>query len=124
MSDVTCHMSHVTCHVSHVFFLSFLFNEVLKLVGGGSVINGAYPIKFLTTKHLSIFLLHNGPAFYLFMKLAKLDGIAPLTTKPLPNNSTILQSLSNPIAHPFIIRTNNKFQWAKALAVKPILFFR
>ena len=40
MSFVTCHMSCVTCIVSHVLF----FNKVVKLVGGGSVINGAYPV--------------------------------------------------------------------------------
>ena len=41
MSHVMCHMSPVTCHKS--FFLSFIYKGV-KLVGGGSVINGAYPI--------------------------------------------------------------------------------
>ena len=40
----TCHMSHVTCHVSHVTFSYFFFYKVVKLVGGGSVINGAYPV--------------------------------------------------------------------------------
>ena len=37
-SHVTCHVSHVTCHVSHVIFL----DKMMKLIGGGSVINGAY----------------------------------------------------------------------------------
>ena len=37
VSCVTCHMSRFTCHMSHFFLL----DEVLKLVGGGSVINGA-----------------------------------------------------------------------------------
>ena len=40
---VMCHVSHVTCHVSHVtchnFFLLFS-DKVVKLIGGGSVING------------------------------------------------------------------------------------
>ena len=36
VSHVTCHMSHVKCHVSHV--------NLVELVGGGSVINGAYPV--------------------------------------------------------------------------------
>ena len=31
-----CHMSCVTCHI-----LVFVFDKVVKLVGGGSVINGA-----------------------------------------------------------------------------------
>ena len=60
MSCVTCHMSCVTCHVSPVtcqnfFFLHFYnqkiknkkpekMDRVVELVGGGSVINGAYPV--------------------------------------------------------------------------------
>ena len=52
MSCVTCHLSGVTfqvsgvtCLVSYVFFL-------VKLVGGGSVINRAYPVQF--KQHLSL----------------------------------------------------------------------
>ena len=37
-----CHMSRVT--LSHYLF----FDKVIELVGGGSGINGAYPIKFYT----------------------------------------------------------------------------
>ena len=48
VSHVTCHMSRVTCHVSRVtFFYFFIFgggDKVLKLIGGGSVINAAYPV--------------------------------------------------------------------------------
>ena len=47
---IMCHVSHVQCHVLHVmcsmsqyFFLSFL-DKVVKLVGGGFVINGPYPV--------------------------------------------------------------------------------
>ena len=40
MSCVTCHMSCVTCQVS--CFFCFVY-KVLELVGGGSVIKGAYP---------------------------------------------------------------------------------
>ena len=39
--QVTCHMSHVTCHMSFFFFF---LDKVVKLIGGGSVINGAYPV--------------------------------------------------------------------------------
>ena len=46
MSHVTCHMSHVTCHISHVT-CHMSQEEVVELVSGGSVINGAYPVKFL-----------------------------------------------------------------------------
>ena len=52
VSPVMCHMSHVTCHLSHVkiffFYIFFnplnIFDKVVELVGGGSVINGAYPV--------------------------------------------------------------------------------
>ena len=37
VSCVTCHMSHVPCHVSRV-------KKKVGLFGGGSVINGAYPV--------------------------------------------------------------------------------
>ena len=40
-----CHVSHaVTCHVSHVTFL--FSDKVVKLIGVGSLINGAYPVWF------------------------------------------------------------------------------
>ena len=39
MCQVTC---HVTCHVSYVTINFFFFSDkVVKLIGGGSVINGA-----------------------------------------------------------------------------------
>ena len=38
MSHVRCQVSGVRCQVSHV--------KVVELVGGGSVINGAYPVQF------------------------------------------------------------------------------
>ena len=43
---------HVTCHVLH-FFFSFLDNE-LELVGGGSVIDGAYPVLFLCSNQYAL----------------------------------------------------------------------
>ena len=42
MSGVKCHVSGVLCQVSHIFFLGG-GDKVVKLVGGGSVINAAYP---------------------------------------------------------------------------------
>ena len=39
VSCVTCHLASVTCPVSHFFLY-----ELLKIVGGGSVINGTYPV--------------------------------------------------------------------------------
>ena len=50
VSGVKCHVSHVTCHVSGVtcnfslFSSSSVSDKVVDLVGGGSVINGAYPV--------------------------------------------------------------------------------
>ena len=56
VSCVNCHMSHVTCHVSHVkcqqtkkFDIKFFLckkklDNVMELVGGGSVINEADPV--------------------------------------------------------------------------------
>ena len=44
MSRVMRHMSRVTCHF--FFFFFFFLDKVVKLIGGGSVINGAYPVKF------------------------------------------------------------------------------
>ena len=44
-SHVTCQVSGVTCHVSSVIFsFSFLFYKLVELFGGGSVINGAFPV--------------------------------------------------------------------------------
>ena len=60
VSHVMCPMSRVTCRLSHaikffiqIFFFSFFFfvcffqffpDKVVELVGGGSAINGAYPV--------------------------------------------------------------------------------
>ena len=47
LSCGTCHFSHVMCHMSHViydiFFILLFSPKVVKLVGGGSVVNGTYP---------------------------------------------------------------------------------
>ena len=42
-SHVTCHLSRVTCHM-YFFFPEKKLDKVVELVGGGSVINGAYPV--------------------------------------------------------------------------------
>ena len=41
----TCHMSRVTCHMSRVRF--FFFDKEVKLIGGGSVINRAFPVSII-----------------------------------------------------------------------------
>ena len=46
LSRVTCHVSHVACHMSHFIFI---FENEVKLVGGGSVINGATLSSFSNT---------------------------------------------------------------------------
>ena len=46
MSHVTCHMSCVTFHVSHATMLFLFWYKVVKLVCGGCVIIGAYPVFF------------------------------------------------------------------------------
>ena len=54
MSRVTCHVSHDTCHMSHLVFVFLLlvniifFDKRVKLVSGGSVINGAYPVELFS----------------------------------------------------------------------------
>ena len=48
MSHVVCHVFSVTCQVSGVMCnIFFLFYNVVELVGGGSVINGTFPVYFL-----------------------------------------------------------------------------
>ena len=51
MSCVMCCVSHVTCHIAGVNYYIFLFikkiiDKIVKLVGGGCVINGATPPSF------------------------------------------------------------------------------
>ena len=51
VSCVRCQVSGVACHVNiySFFFVFFVFfDKVLGLVGGGSVINKAYPSSFST----------------------------------------------------------------------------
>ena len=47
MSGVKRHVSCVTCQVSCVQCHNVFFDKLAEQVGGGSVINGAYPIIFL-----------------------------------------------------------------------------
>ena len=81
MSRVTCHISHVTCHVSHVrchmyfFFYLLLFfvffsNKVVKIIGGGSVIHGAYPVYFFVShlKYRLRFMFYQLPNRHISMK--------------------------------------------------------
>ena len=47
MSHVMCHVSHVTFHMSCVT-CHFFFDNMVKLMGGGLVLNGVYPIQFIS----------------------------------------------------------------------------
>ena len=60
MSHVMCQVSGVRCQVSH-FFIFFFFNKVVELVGGFSVIKGAYPVYFFIFFYLqtSFFIFAN-----------------------------------------------------------------
>ena len=60
MSHIMCHMSSVTCHVSRVMYHAYIYiylvfihfsslDKKVEIVGGGSVINSAYPVQFQTS---------------------------------------------------------------------------
>ena len=57
----TFHVSHVTCHVSYSTWhlKKNLFYQVMKLVCGGSVNNGATVSSFLTSKFQIDLKLHD-----------------------------------------------------------------
>ena len=64
ISRVTFHMSHVPCNMSHdefLFYIYFVFDKVLELVGGESVIKGAHPVQFL---HMLPRIGDNGLLYY------------------------------------------------------------
>ena len=68
VSCVMCHVSPLTCHVSPVTCIFFSFSlfytqnwkKVVELVSGGSVINGAYPVKFSSVPPLLFYSLWGG----------------------------------------------------------------
>ena len=49
VSRIMCHVSSFTCHMSHFTCKrrKKKKKKMVKLVGGGSVINGAYPVQFI-----------------------------------------------------------------------------
>ena len=47
-SCVTYHMSGVTCQVSHIMCIFLYLDFLGEINGGGSVINGFYPVQFLS----------------------------------------------------------------------------
>ena len=58
MSNVRCHVSSVTCFFFFLCFFSFyLFDKVVKLVGGGSIINMACPVYFFILFYFIFFFI-------------------------------------------------------------------
>ena len=47
LSQVTCHMSPITCHLKKYITILFFWEKVVRLVGVGYVINGAYPVQII-----------------------------------------------------------------------------
>ena len=70
ISGVTCQVSHVRCHM-HFFY------KVVELVGGGSVINGAYPVFFDRAMQL-LFLQKAKQYQYLILYYKPLTDIVSL----------------------------------------------
>ena len=93
MSCVTCHMSRVTCHLSHVayhmsqFFLLISLYKVLELVGGGFVINGAYPVwlikgQWLGPQLTTVYKVKPTNIFHQLSLLCKDEKIWKISGKP------------------------------------------
>ena len=66
VSCVLCQVSRVMCHIKkNLFFLSLKkVDKVVELVGGGSVINGAYPVYI---KYIQYFVEERDPFLYKFL---------------------------------------------------------
>ena len=67
VSGVRCHLSGVTCQVK--YFIIFL-DKVMKIVGLGFVINGAYPVQFKKLCFINIFVIHG-------------EGLRYIVTRPI-----------------------------------------
>ena len=104
MSGVRCQLIGVKCHMSGVACHVFFSHKVVKLVGGGSVINGAYPVYFyyaMTFQSLLGILCidfgNNLPAFlFSWQGNTQLDTIGPLCT--LTKNGIVNVSLALALA--------------------------
>ena len=62
VSRVMCHVSRVTCHMIHIYIF-FFPDKVVKFIGGGSVINGAYPVYFFSPTRVVGFESENVSVF-------------------------------------------------------------
>ena len=74
---VMCHVSHITSHVSLVKcqMLYFLLNKVMKLVGGGYVINRA------TLSSLLIDSSFSSHSCCFYDQVAEVEQVSPLSLK-------------------------------------------
>ena len=114
MSHVPCHMSYVTCLMSHipyhVYNIYFCFSyfafldKVVELVGGGSVINGAYHVYlFLLVLHwpytVYFFFFYFLPNFHKFSIIPQI-ACAPFLTF---SRSGYVVSVSYVVPSSFII---------------------
>ena len=102
---VTCHVSHVTCHLSPVtcqiffyfyilliFFFFFFtlkkFDKVVELIGGGSVINGAYTVYFSSITNSQIRV-----CIYVFPVVMDLPPFPYFPLSPTADNHHPIHSL-------------------------------
>ena len=124
VSPVTCHVSHVTCHLSHVKKIFYIFftkkiiqkkilkkmDKVVELVGGGSVINRAYPVQFNLIKAFtdSPIKLRNILLPCMYFRENQ-TGQAPLITDPPPTSSTTLSIFCLKDTFFFLIKQVNFF---------------
>ena len=120
MSCVTCPVSHVTCHVSCVTcYMSyfFFFDKVFKLIGGGSVINRAYPVYFfqyiLYYQRLSVgcpLLLKHNSGFCLCKATRYSVHLFPPASRNVPIMFFQQSALRNNHNHPsFIPHSHNSW---------------
>ena len=88
----TCHMSYVTCHMSCVACIFFFLDIVVKLIGGGSVINGAYLVQFFPcSKHICLAL--GSPKINFVSSLKSILHIYFTLFDPLALSSYLLKSV-------------------------------
>ena len=60
-------MSHIMCHMPH-FNLNFFPENVVELIGGGSVVNGVHPVQFHSCQHKSTYLTNSSNSNSLLMQ--------------------------------------------------------
>ena len=109
VSRVTCHMSRVTCHL-FIFLLFFFLDKVVKLIGGGSVMNGAYPVQFNTAKYIKTFFLSSYVRFVIIF--TRTNTHCPEEFSVIINNYANL-SLNSQVSTTMQLwrKTQNNYNW-------------